>query len=176
MKKLNPKQTRFVQEYLIDLNATQAAIRAGYSKSRAEVTGCELVRNSKVAAIILEAQKSVAEKLNLTLERWLNELSLVFFADMQNYVDIDPDTGEARAKGYDEMGVGASRVISTIEENRTIKEDAAGKDSLIYSKFKFKLHDKLKAGEMIGKHLGFLKDKVDLNMTINLAELFQKDD
>lgn len=122
MKKLNPKQTRFVQEYLIDLNATQAAIRAGYSKKTARSIGQRLLTNVDIAAAISEAQKTIAERVGITLERWLNELSLIFFADMQNYVDVDTDTGAARAKGYDEMPEGASRVIHTIEENRSITD------------------------------------------------------
>ena len=176
MNNLTPKQQRFVQEYLVDLNATQAAIRTGYSAKTAEVQGSRLLSNANIAAAVSEAQDKLAAKSGITKERWLRELELIYFADMKDYVDVETDTGATRAKGYDEMPDGASRVISSIEENRTIKEDAKGQDSIIFSKFKFKLHDKLKAGEMIGKHLGFLKDKVDLNMTINLAELFQKDD
>jgi phage terminase small subunit len=163
---LTPKQSRFIQEYLIDLNATQAAIRAGYSKKTAEVQGSVLLRNLKVADAVSKAQAKTADRVEITKERWLAELALVYFADMQNFVDVDPNTGATRAKGYDAMPEGASRVISCIEENRTIKEDAKGQDSIIFSKFKFKLHDKLKAGEMIGQHLGYLKKNIEGNFTI----------
>jgi phage terminase small subunit len=53
---LTPKQARFVEEYLVDLNAKQAAIRAGYSPKTAEVQGCRLLRNVQVAAAIQRAQ------------------------------------------------------------------------------------------------------------------------
>ncbi len=67
---LNPKQTRFVQEYLIDLNATQAAIRAGYSKHTAEVQGCRLLRKVQVKAAVAAGQAVIAEKHEIT-EDWL---------------------------------------------------------------------------------------------------------
>lgn len=64
--KLTPKQQRFVDEYLIDLNATQAAIRAGYSVKRAEFTGSDLVRNRKVAEFIAAKMKARAERTEIT--------------------------------------------------------------------------------------------------------------
>jgi phage terminase small subunit len=69
---ITPKQARFVQEYLIDLNATQAAIRAGYKPSRAEQTGCDLVRNRKVAEAIQAAQGKRAEKAEVNAQ-WVLE-------------------------------------------------------------------------------------------------------
>ena len=166
--KLNPKQTRFVQEYLIDLNATQAAIRAGYSKKSANINGPRLLVNASIQAAISEAQKKTADKIEITKERWLAELAGIYFADMKDYVDVDSDTGAVRVKGYDEMPEGSGKVIHTIEENRSITEDEKGKQSIIFSKFKFKLHDKLKAGEMIGKHLGYLKDKIEGDINLNI--------
>jgi phage terminase small subunit len=167
---LNPKQSRFVQEYFIDLNATQAAIRAGYSKKTAGSIGEEILKKPEIQNAISEAQKKLSEKSGITKERWLKELELIYFADMKDFVDVDPDTGATRVKGYGEMPEGSSRVISSIEENRTIREDAKGQDSIIFAKFKFKLHDKLKAGEMIGNHLGFLNGKFEGNLNINTGD------
>jgi phage terminase small subunit len=64
--KLNLRQERFVQEYLLVPNAKQAAIRAGYSAVRAEVTGCEFVRNRKVADASAEARARAAERAEIT--------------------------------------------------------------------------------------------------------------
>lgn len=69
---LTPKQERFCQEYILDLNATQAAIRAGYAKGSAEVTGCRLLTNAKVSAFIQQLQKKTAEKLEITHE-WITK-------------------------------------------------------------------------------------------------------
>lgn len=66
---MTPKQQRFVQEYLIDLNATQAAIRAGYSKRSAYMTGGRMMKNDEVMAAISEAQSKAAERHEITFER-----------------------------------------------------------------------------------------------------------
>ncbi len=66
MNKLTPKQQRFVSEYLIDLNATQAAIRAGYAKSGASVEGTRLLANAKVAAAVAAAQAKRSERTEIT--------------------------------------------------------------------------------------------------------------
>ena len=74
-RSLTHKQTMFVKEYLCDLNATQAAIRAGYSVKRAEFTGSDLVRNRKVAAAIQEAMDRRSAKTEITADRVLREVS-----------------------------------------------------------------------------------------------------
>lgn len=68
---LTPKQQRFVDEYLTDLNATQAAIRAGYSPRSATVEGSRLLANAKVAAVLAERQAKVSERCELTAESHL---------------------------------------------------------------------------------------------------------
>lgn len=74
MADLTPKQQRFVREYLIDLNATQAAIRAGYSEHTAKAIGHENLTKPDVAAAIAEAQGKTAEKLEITAEKVLRDL------------------------------------------------------------------------------------------------------
>ena len=74
-RSLTHKQTMFVKEYLCDLNATQAAIRAGYSVKRAEFTGSDLVRNRKVAEVIQEAMDRRSAKTEITADRVLREVS-----------------------------------------------------------------------------------------------------
>jgi phage terminase small subunit len=76
-KGLTPRQARFVSEYVIDLNATQAAIRAGYSAKTAEVQGCRLLRNVQVRAAVSVKQDRVTKKLDFTLEGQLAKLEEV---------------------------------------------------------------------------------------------------
>ena len=71
---LTPKQARFVEEYLVDLNATQAAIRAGYSAKTAEVQGSRLLGNVKVAAAIREAQEARSERTGITQDEVIQGL------------------------------------------------------------------------------------------------------
>jgi phage terminase small subunit len=73
-KALNPKQQRFVAEYLKDLNATQAAIRAGYSKHTAQEQGSRLLSNAMVAAAVAKGQNKIAGKLEITAEKVLKDL------------------------------------------------------------------------------------------------------
>lgn len=74
---LNPKQQRFVAEYLTDLNATQAAIRAGYSEKTAAVIGCENLKKPNIAAAIAEGQAKTAGALEITAEKVLRDLEEV---------------------------------------------------------------------------------------------------
>lgn len=73
-KGLNPKQTRFVAEYLIDLNATQAAIRAGYSKHTAQEIGSENLSKPMIAAAVAEGIAKRASKLGITAEKVLQDI------------------------------------------------------------------------------------------------------
>lgn len=72
--KLTPKQARFVDEYLIDLNATQAAIRAGYSKKTAGSIGDENLKKPAIAAEVVKRQRKAQERAETTLDDILNEL------------------------------------------------------------------------------------------------------
>ncbi len=65
-RKPTPRQARFVDEYLIDLNATQAAIRAGYSAKNADKIGPELLGKSRVSAAIAEAQAKRSERVSVS--------------------------------------------------------------------------------------------------------------
>lgn len=71
---MTPKQEAFVREYLIDLNATQAAIRAGYSAKTAEQAGCRLLRDVQVSKRIVKAQEKVAERAQITVDDHLAQL------------------------------------------------------------------------------------------------------
>ena len=68
MANLTPKQQRFVEEYLIDLNATQAAIRAGYSEKTAKEIGSENLTKPNIAKAIAEAQEKLSNKAQVTVE------------------------------------------------------------------------------------------------------------
>jgi len=74
MDKLTAKQEKFCQEYIIDLNATNAAIRAGYSVKAAHVTSSRLLRNAKVMHIIAKKRQVIAEKTEINAENILNSL------------------------------------------------------------------------------------------------------
>ena len=82
---LRPRQQRFADEYLVDLNAKQAAIRAGYSPKTAEVQGCQLLRVYKVAAYVAKRQAERLETNNLSIDRVLEEVRRCALADPRAY-------------------------------------------------------------------------------------------
>lgn len=155
MKKPDSKRQRFVEEYLIDLNATKAAKRSGYSKKTAYSQGQRLLKNVEIQKAIAREQAKRSARLEITADMWLRELWIIGHSNIQNYINID-EGGLIIAKTFEEMPSDTSRALEAIEENRTIKESADGKDSnVLNSKIKFKMHSKTAALDMIGKHLGF---------------------
>jgi phage terminase small subunit len=171
--KLNPKQRKFVREYLLDLNATQAAIRAGYSRKTAGEIGHRQLKNVEVKKAIQKGMDAKAKRYEISVQRILEELAVVAYSDLKHYVDIDPDTGAIRAKGFENMPEKTSRALKAIKEDRVIKEDADGHKVTVFDKIRFELHDKLKALELLGKHIGMFTDKVDLSgdMTIIIKKI-----
>jgi phage terminase small subunit len=166
-KTLTPKQRLFVHEYLVDLNATAAAKRAGYSKKTADVQGPRLLGNVRVRKAIEAARERRENKAIMTRDEILEELTLIGRGDLQNYLDVDQDTGGIRAKSFDELPAGASRALEMVREDRMIREDARGQDSIINSKVTFKMHSKLGALELLGKHQGLFPTRVEGNLTLN---------
>jgi len=162
MKLENDKHERFCQEFIIDLNRTKAAERAKYSKKTARSIGQRLLTNVDIQERIQELQKERSERTEITQDMVIRELAIVGFSDLANYIEIVEDTGAIRAKSFEEMPEGKSRALQSIKEDRVIKEDAKGEQVTVYDKISFKLHDKLKALELLGKHLGMFVEKFDV--------------
>lgn len=154
---LTPKQQMFVQEYLIDLNATQAAIRAGYSEATAKEQGARLLTNVNVRNAVDEAQGKRAETAEITMQRVLDELSLIAFSDISDYADIEV-TPSTKIEGAYEKSITirntADIPTDKIRVISSIKEGQCG--------IEIKLYDKLKALELIGRHLAMFTDKTQL--------------
>ncbi|MCG2815409.1 MAG: terminase small subunit, partial [Candidatus Aminicenantes bacterium] len=92
------------------MNATQAAIRAGYSEKTANEQGSRLLVNVSIQNRVQQGVTKRSEKVELTADEVMWELRNILKSDIKNYVDIDPNTGAIRAKGFDEMPEGTSRV------------------------------------------------------------------
>ena len=86
---LTPKQSAFVREYLVDLNATQAAIRAGYSKHRADAIGYENLRKPEMAAAIQTAMNTRAQEVEITATAVMRDIDLVKADAMRQIYDRD---------------------------------------------------------------------------------------
>lgn len=160
---LTKKQALFVKEYLVDLNGKQAAIRVGYREKSAEAMASYLLSLPKVAAALAAAQAKLEARIDISQEKIMQELAIIGFSDIQNYLKIDPDTGAITAKSFEEMPPGISRAIESIKEDRVIKESADGKQVTVYDKFYFKLHPKTPALELMMKRLGMLIQKLEMS-------------
>lgn len=158
MRALTPKQERFVAEYLIDLNATAAARRAGYSAKTAEQQGPRLLGNVAVAQAIGRRQAKIAEKLEVTQERVVAELAKLGFANMADYMRAGPDGDPF----LDFSALTRDQAAALTEVTVDDFVDGRGEDARAVRRVKFKLADKRAALVDLGKHLGMFTDKVTL--------------
>jgi len=165
----NPKQSAFCREYVLDYNGTQAAIRAGYSKKTANNQIGRLLVNVGIQKEIQALESRIENKVIITKDKILRELSLIGFANMADHVTIGED-GCVQAVGIDKLPAGASRAIKKVKEKRVIKSTASG-DEVMESTFEFELHDKQTALVNMGKELGMFREKheVDINQPINIT-------
>ncbi|MBY5917339.1 terminase small subunit [Rhizobium leguminosarum] len=155
MPALSAKQKRFVAEYLIDLNATQAAIRAGYSKKTATVQASRLLTNAKVQEELSKQQSKVAERLEITKERIVDELAKIGFANMLDYMRAGPD-GDPY---LDFSGLTRDQAAALSEVTVEDFKDGRGEEARDVRRVKFKLHDKKGALVDLAKMLGFIIEK-----------------
>jgi len=146
MSKLTPKQTRFVDEYLLDLNATQAAIRAGYSKKTARQVASENLSKPDIAKAIAKAKQERAERTMINSNRVLIELASLAFANMQNFFDKN---GELLPIQEMEPDVAAGI------------QDLSSKANDRGHTYSINLAWKLKCLELLGRHLGLFTNKVE---------------
>lgn len=170
---LTAKQARFVDEYLIDLNATQAAVRAGYASANADVTGPRLLGNVGVAQAIAEKRQKLAGKLEVTRERIVAELAKIGFADIRKAIkwnghlvteQDNPDGGDVLVikelrdnhvllVDSDELDDDTAAAIAEVSQNAT-------------GGVKIKMHDKKGALVDLGKHLGMFVERTESTVTL----------
>lgn len=159
-KALTPKQERFVAEYLIDLNATQAAIRAGYSVRTAEKIGSENLYKPEIAAEIAAAKEKRGARTNITADRVLTEIARLAFFDPRKLLRDDGEPIPIQELDDDTAAAIAGMETAT-ERARGAKDDESG---VTYIR-KYKIADKNSALEKLAKHLGLYeidnKQKLD---------------
>ncbi|GAE89514.1 terminase small subunit [Acetivibrio straminisolvens] len=157
MAKLTDKQQRFIEEYLIDLNATQAAIRAGYSPKTAKEIGSENLSKPNIRARIEQAMAERSKRTGINQDRVLRELARIAFVNAADVINFDSAT-IAEGASEDDTAAIASVKVKTIPT-----PDGEGIEREI------RLADKLKALELCGKHLGMFNDKVDANVPVTVV-------
>lgn len=148
-KTLTGKQLRFVHEYLVDYNATKAAIRAGYSEKTAYSIGFENLRKPEIRAAIEQAEEEQAKRLKINADKVLNLLVRDIQADMNDLLNTN-----GSFKPVSEWPMAWRQGLVAGIEVAEIW-DGKGKDRVqIGETVKVKFSDRLKRLEAIGKHRG----------------------
>ena len=141
--RMTDKQARFCEEYMVDLNATQAAIRAGYSPASAKTVGPRLLENVGVQKLIAQLQAEQSRRTGVSTDRGVRELAKIAFVNAADL--IDPKTASLKSDAsHDDLAAVQS-----------VKVKMFGEDGL---EQEVKLADKLRALDLLGKHLGMYKD------------------
>ena len=160
MSKLTPRQEQFAREYLIDLNGTQAATRAGYSAKTANEQAVRLLANVSVQSLIAELQAARSKRTEITADRVLQELARIAFFDFRKLYRQD-----GSLKAVHELDDEAAAVLAGVD----VVEMAGGakigggegiEHMPMFTK-KTKIPDKVAALGLAMRHLGMLKDKVE---------------
>lgn len=152
-KKLTDKQKKFVEEYLIDLNATQAAIRAGYKPENAQQIGSENLSKLVISNAIAESMAERSRRTGINQDRIVQELARIAFVKITDVVNSD---GEINTNASDDD-------LACIESYKVEDSDSVNGSS---SKREVKLASKIKALELLGKHVGMWNDKIQVDVSI----------
>ena len=158
---MNAKQQRFVTEYLIDLNATQAAIRCGYSPKTARVQGSRLLLNADIQASVAAGKAHQLGQNDLSASRVLEELRRLAFTDTRGFFD---DAGNL--KPMQQLSAEQGAALASFE---VIIKNAKAGDNQTDTVHKIRLWDKTRALEHLAKHFGLLKETVDVQGGLSLA-------
>ncbi|MCD1644151.1 terminase small subunit [Aurantimonas coralicida] len=160
---LTPKQERFVQEYLVDLNATQAAIRTGYSAKTAKQQGQRLLTNADVQAAVSAAREEASERSGVTIERALQEMARLGFSDIRN---IFTEGGQLKhPSSWDDATAAAVSSVKVVTRPTGGEDENGNKE--VEHVHEIKLWDKNSALDKIGKHLGMFIDRGEIKHTIS---------
>lgn len=147
---LTAKQTKFIDEYLVDLNATQAAIRAGYSRRTARTIAADLLANVYIKAALKVAQDDLARRTGITQEMVIAELKEIAFSRIGDFIEWGPDGIVLKSSGLD---ADQSAPVADI----SMKGAAGG--------VRVRLYDKLRALELLGKHLGLFSHSDEVRIS-----------
>lgn len=169
-KGLTAKQQRFCDEYLIDLNATQAAIRAGYSEKYANTNASKLLQITTVAEYIEKRKMDRIERTEITQDMVLKELANIAFSNAADYAAVvEKDATIDGVPVLDDDGNPVKyRTVELVltqdlteEQKKALAVIKKGRDG-----FEVKPYDKIRALELLGKHLGMWTEKVEVETKV----------
>lgn len=167
---LTPRQTQFVREYLVDLNATQAAIRAGYSPRTARRQASDLLAKPDIAAAVQAGQAARAERVQFSADEVLRELAILLRSDVRQFA-VGNDGALMLAEGAPDD---AWRAVASVK-HKILEIPQKDGDPMFRREIEFRLWDKNAAIEKAMKHLGLLKDGAagTINNTTNTVNIWR---
>lgn len=157
---MSPKQQRFIDEYLIDLNATQAAIRAGYSAKTAAAQASRLLTNVNIAKAISERQAERSIKTRMTAEQVLDAIAEIAQADIRGM--FSPDGRLLLPEEWDDATAAAVAGLDVVTVNKG--------EGVVEYVAKIKRADRLRALDMLARHHSLYNDKLKVEVTDGLAD------
>lgn len=166
MAKLTDKQALFCEEYIVDLNATQAALRAGYCKRSINNIGPANLLKVGIRTEIQRLKAERSERTNIKADDVVLELAKVGFSNIEDYLTVDED-GETRLKSFEDIERNVLAAIESIKISTTMNKDGSRE----YTTTQFKLHSKLNALEQLGKHLGIFDKDNEQKRPLNIVDI-----
>lgn len=166
-KKLSPKETRFVDEYLIDLNATQAAIRTGYSIKTAYSIGQRLLKKVEIQAAIAENKRKRSDRTQIDADWLLKRLGEEAVADIADLYDDNNNLKPVKEWPL----IWRQGLVAGVEIEALYEGFGEDREQIGQTK-KIKLSDRIKRLELIGKHVDVqaFREKIEVELTGSLAD------
>lgn len=169
--KLTGKQDRFCREYMTDYNATQAAIRAGYSEHTAYSIGHENLRKPEIKAFLMVLRGRINRKLDVTTTRIVQEIASIAFANQSDVIERDGEM--IRFKQAHEVPEYANAAIKKIRCKR--RYEGKGEDAVEVEDIEIEMHDKKGALDMLMKHAGgYILDDDDSDNEVRIQVTYVK--
>jgi phage terminase small subunit len=164
---LSAKQLRFVEEYLLDLNATQAAIRAGYSERTAHSQGPRLLENVGIVSAIEEAKAKRSERTKIDADWLLRRLADEATADIADLYDDSNNLKDVKEWPL----IWRQGLVQGVEIEALFEGHGKDREQTGFTK-KLKLSDRIKRLELIGKHIDVqaFREKVEIELTGTIAD------
>jgi phage terminase small subunit len=145
---MTPKQERFVEEYLVDLNATQAAVRAGYSARTAREIGRENLDKPDIQAALQTAFAARSQRVEIDQDWVIRRLARIADLDLRKLF-----TDDGTLRPIQELPEDVAGAISSVDVIKR-KDDA--------EEYRVRLPDRIRALDLLGRHLGMFRDRVEV--------------
>ena len=155
--KLKPRERISIKEYIKTKHGTKSAIKAGYSKRSARTTAAELLAKPNISELVEKGLKNLEEKIELSAEKVLRELTLIAFANVTKCFDE-----KGRLRPLHELSENQQKILSSVETEEEFLRYSGKKVKCGYVR-KIKTYDKVRALEMLAKHFKLLTEIQEIN-------------